>query len=49
MIRIAFYAIVTLATAALAVLFIYRNKSYHNFMIRQCNMQDEEYDRIYSN
>lgn len=48
MIKIAFYALITLAAVVLSALIIFRNKSYHHFMIRQSNLFDEEYDRIYS-
>jgi hypothetical protein len=48
MIKIAFYAVITLVAVVLSALFIFRNKSYHHFMIQQSNMFDEEYDRIYN-
>ncbi|HHT65232.1 MAG TPA: hypothetical protein GX017_03985 [Clostridiales bacterium] len=48
MIQTILYIMVCLAAAAVTTLLVNRNKSYHHFMIRQCNMGDEEYDRIYS-
>jgi hypothetical protein len=48
MIQTIFYLMVSLVAVAITTLLINRNKSYHNFMIRQCNLRDEEYDRIYN-
>jgi len=36
-----------LAAILLLTLVLNRNKSYHRYMVRQCNAGDEEYDRIY--
>jgi len=48
MFRIAIYALITLAAVILAAVLIFRSKSYHQYVVRQLNMWDEEYDRIYS-
>ncbi|HHU77895.1 MAG: hypothetical protein ACOX27_00365 [Caldicoprobacterales bacterium] len=48
MFQIILYVIVGMIAAVLATLVVNRNKTYHGFMIHQCNMNEEEYDRIYN-
>jgi len=36
-----------IAAVLLLALVLNRSKSYHSYMVRQCNAGDEEYDRIY--
>ena len=49
MLQVLFYSAVGLAGTALTLLLWNRKKSYHGFMIRQCNLRDDAYDQIYSN
>jgi hypothetical protein len=44
-----FYSAIGLSGAALALLIGYRKKTYHGFMVHQCNIRDDEYDQIYKN
>lgn len=49
MLQVFIYTAIGLASVALALLVGYRKNSYHGFMVRQSNIQENEYDRIYKN
>ncbi|NLX69865.1 MAG: hypothetical protein GX024_03030 [Clostridiales bacterium] len=50
MLQVFLYIIaIGLAGIALALLLGYRKNNYHVFLVRQFNIQENEYDRIYNN
>ncbi len=49
MLRIILYLAVAAVGLALGFFAGNRNKDYHDFVIRQHKLQDEQYDRIYGN
>ena len=49
MLQIILFSAIGLVGVILALFIGYRDKNYHNFMVRQYKFQDDEYDRIYGN